>query len=75
MVVIAEDDGKLIWGAHYVSVRLDYPCTCVRIVVAGGMECMVVKWTMPEGGEKYRRHGFRGVVEETLKSREIKIEG
>lgn len=52
MVVIVEDDGKLIWGTHYVSVGLGYPCTGVRIVVAGGMECMVGKWTMPEGGEK-----------------------
>lgn len=39
MVVIVENDGKLIWGTHYVSVGLGYPG--VRIVVAGGMECMV----------------------------------
>lgn len=75
MVVIVEDDGKLIWGTHYVSVGLGYPCTGVRIVVAGGMKCMVGKWTMPEGGEKCRRHGFKGSFEETFKSRGIKIEG
>lgn len=41
MVVIVEDDGKLIWGTHYVSVGLGYPCTGVRIVVAGGRNVMV----------------------------------
>lgn len=39
MVVIVEDDGKLIWGTHYVSVGLGYPG--VRIVVAGGRNVMV----------------------------------
>lgn len=57
MVVIVEDDGKLIWGTHYVSVGLGYPG--VRIVVAGGRNVWWGKWTMPEGGEKCRRHGFR----------------
>lgn len=66
MVVIVEDDWKLIWGTHYVSVGLGYPCTGVRIVVAGGMECMVGKWTMPEGGKvstSWFQGSFRGDIQ------------
>lgn len=69
MVVIVEDDGKSIWGTHYVSVGLGYPCTGVRIVVAGGMECWWGSGRCPRVGKSVdvmvlgefpRRHSSRG---------------